>query len=1184
MFKRLSYFCTRYPWLIFLITLGITAFMLNEIKTKLYFEPDLSKFLPSDMPTVKSDDYSRKNLNYRDVMLVGVEKTNGTVLDIAEMRAMEQIVLDFKQLRAEKTFFSILTGKEETLTLPVGINGEDISSLPTLEDAIFDLETGSVISGSVIKKLKEDLGITSPKGMEERLPVSDADLQRIMPQLKQIILQDRTFRGSVLSEDLQSTTMQIPMIRKWQYKRRYVLQEFSTAIDAASLKARFQGQESTFPFTIYGKTLGKISVDDDYIQKHTASVQKSLQAWLIDNLEGTFEAEPKLEELLRGDLSKAKFQAIMNYMERKDFYMHPKMASWENFMNYIYGFMLTEIDPFSRDNLNFQLFNVKDIYDLNLIYSQGLEILKKHSTPEMNFYVGGSPVIFAIFSSMMSEDMGRMLPMSILVVLILLAISFRSVRGVLIPLITVVLSVLWSLGLMATLGVPLSITTAILPIVLLAVGTAYGIHLLSRYYEDAPSSKNSKEAVKKTLSHVGVAIVMAALTTVAGFSSLGTSKLGLIRHFGLFSAFGVGVALLLSITLSPALLAIWRLPKKKKSASHQDIEQGNSLINRLIKSWTLVVIKSPKAVVGVLLFLMIGAGGMMSRNYFEGSIMTNFKVDNPVYKSDEFLNKNLTGTGMISLIFSFRDEIDLSRPEVQKDLQERIRNFTQAWQQLQLQSPGLQESFAPQIIAQLQDSASRLPQSKQEVFEKINLLRDILNEEYFIEIADQEEELSDDSDLDALDEDLDDLDTLGEDSDELDGLGEDSAEDSEIAEQEGLLADLTAEQTAGLKEINQRFSGSESHWEKNAEAIVTLREQKNSATGIQMQRSFNLLQDFLVTDIKQPNVLHRLEDLYAYLKAMENPQIVIQGQAMNPTGFIFSPVDMIRKFYKVFYHDGNNAYDRLPNSEKDGFEDKTLTDRSIIGVVLNQAQSADRDRFEQVITPNLKDFQMQIMVRDQSNQVVTEYSALVLAKVKEIFPEDDPYIQRVRIGGAAPKSLEVTNMISTSQAQSIGLSFLFVLIVTFFIFGSIWGGLLSLVPLFFTVVMNFGMIYLLGGEISVGTMLVASISIGTGVDYTIHFLERFKLQLGQGDSFTEAYLNTTMSSGKAILLNALSVAMGFLVLLFSEFVPNMMMGLLMAGTMAFSSLGAMTLLPAIILITKPKFFNKKNAVQPAKAA
>lgn len=83
------------------------------------------------------------------------------------------------------------------------------------------------------------------------------------------------------------------------------------------------------------------------------------------------------------------------------------------------------------------------------------------------------------------------------------------------------------------------------------------------------------------------------------------------------------------------------------------------------------------------------------------------------------------------------------------------------------------------------------------------------------------------------------------------------------------------------------------------------------------------------------------------------------------------------------------------------------------------------------------------------------------------------------------------------------------------------------------------------------------------------------MQLRQGDAIEVAYVNTLHTSGKAILINALSVALGFSVLVFSDFLPVIAMGVLMVGTMLFSTLGALIVLPVLIFIIKPRFITNQ---------
>jgi len=1176
MLKTISRFCTRFPWLVILVVFGITGFFVQQISGNLHFEADVTKSLPTGVAAVKSDEYYKKNFNYQDVMLIGVEKRKGSVMEVAVLRKIEQIVLDIKALKAPKTFDSILTGKQETLVQSIGIDTENIRSIANLEDAILDKETGSVVSGSVIEKLKADHGISSRTGEEERLPEGFQDLKKIVPELTQRILQDRSFRNSMLSEDMHASTISVSMLRKWDYKKRYAILELSTALDEESLKARFQGKDSDFQFEIYGKSIAGKQVDDAFIAGQVIATRKALSRFLKKELGSVADIDTTLKEILEREMTAETFLAVMTHTEGRDFFSSELVSGWTTFVNDLWDFTLDRIDPYSRENLEFQLHDVNDIFDFDEVYRLISDILNRHQLDGVNYYVAGTPVVIGVIGSMMSQDTKTLIPIAVLVIFFVLGIAFRSFRGVVIPALTVVLSVIWTLGIMALLNIPLKAGTTMLPIILLGIGTAYAIHLLNRYMEDAATHTDRKELVQSSVNHVGVAVVMAAVTTIAGFSSLATSGLEMIQEFGMFAAVGVGIALILSLTLTPSLLVLWRLPRKKKvSGVDAKGQKREMVILRSMRSMAETVVRKPKQTAVFLGAIFVLSVILATGNEFEGSMMKNFSEDNPLYQSDQFINENLTGTTNINLLFKFRDRINMESPLAQAEFKERLTGFSMAW--IELIKGDSQLASAGKLAAELEAGAGNLPGSLDAVIKRLQLIQDVLNEEFIIEtVMESESEDDSGSDMDASsldDADGDSLDSLDDDSeeDDLGGMADDAQEEEETS---GVFADLSAEQVVGLKDINSRLGNADDSWEEIGKLVLKLREEKSSPAGLKMQRHLNLTTDYLAVDIKQPVVLNKLEGLHHFFYDMKEPVVTIRDKEYMPTGFVMTPVDLVRKFYKVFYHNDNPAYDRLPDVEKDGFTDITLTDRAINGVVLNQALSGNRDAFEGIVSPDLKEFQVQIILKSGSHRIIKNYEKYALAEVKRVFPNDDPYIEGVRVGGSAPTSNAINDMLSQSQIQSILLSFLFVFFVTFFIFRSAVGGLFSLVPLAFTVVLNFGLIRLISGEINTSTMMVASISIGTGVDYTIHFLERLKIQLRAGDSLAQGYINTVMSSGKAILLNATAVALGFLVLIFSLFIPQVMMGILMAATMFFSSIGALILLPAIILLTKPKYLTR----------
>ncbi|MCL6614897.1 MAG: MMPL family transporter, partial [Firmicutes bacterium] len=173
----------------------------------------------------------------------------------------------------------------------------------------------------------------------------------------------------------------------------------------------------------------------------------------------------------------------------------------------------------------------------------------------------GSLVMDEQIDRALGADVAFLFPIVLLAIAVVLFLSFRTVRGVVLPLVTVGISVIWTLGIMSLLGRPLSLVSNIVPVLLLGVGSAYGIHIVARFQEKIQAGLGREEAVRSTIAGTGFGVWMAAITTVAGFGSLALSKIRMIFDFGVFSALGVAVAFMVSITFIPALLLLLPLPR-----------------------------------------------------------------------------------------------------------------------------------------------------------------------------------------------------------------------------------------------------------------------------------------------------------------------------------------------------------------------------------------------------------------------------------------------------------------------------------------------------------------------------------------------------------------------------------------------------------------------------------------------
>ena len=107
------------------------------------------------------------------------------------------------------------------------------------------------------------------------------------------------------------------------------------------------------------------------------------------------------------------------------------------------------------------------------------------------------------------------------------------------------------------------------------------------------------------------------------------------------------------------------------------------------------------------------------------------------------------------------------------------------------------------------------------------------------------------------------------------------------------------------------------------------------------------------------------------------------------------------------------------------------------------------------------------------------------------------------------------------------------------------------------------------------TAMLSSVMIGVGVDYTIHFLWRYRQERQEGQEPEQAIRITLTTTGRGIVFNALSVIVGFVALLFSAFAPVNMFGFLIVVSIGACLIGALVVLPAAVMVARPKFLEPK---------
>ena len=193
-------------------------------------------------------------------------------------------------------------------------------------------------------------------------------------------------------------------------------------------------------------------------------------------------------------------------------------------------------------------------------------------------YQIGMPLVSQAMADYTENDFLRLPPITLLLVSLLLIALYRNWVGLIVPVGAVVTALVWTLGLMGLMGVPLSMMTMIVPVFLIAVGTAYCMHILSTYLACAQHTRSRRQALLQCYSRIALPTVLAVATTVIGLGSLLVNRIKSIHEFALFAALGIVSLLVILFTLFPALLVV--LPRVEPS---RDALSRRDLLDRCLR-------------------------------------------------------------------------------------------------------------------------------------------------------------------------------------------------------------------------------------------------------------------------------------------------------------------------------------------------------------------------------------------------------------------------------------------------------------------------------------------------------------------------------------------------------------------------------------------------------------------------
>lgn len=281
----------------------------------------------------------------------------------------------------------------------------------------------------------------------------------------------------------------------------------------------------------------------------------------------------------------------------------------------------------------------------------------------------------AIYLSQLSAYAGRMaiyFPLALVVIGLVHYHAFRTWQALFLPLATALLSVVWAVGLMGLLGVALDPFNTTTPILILAVAAGHAVQVLKRFYEEFERLGDVHEAVVASLVRVAPVMLAAGIVAALSFCSLVTFQTATIRTFGLFTGFGIVSALVIEMTVIPAVRAALPAPRGREIAREAE---AHPILDGFLR-WSARRANAGGGAVFVATLLLLAACALFaSRLTVDMSMKREFSPQDTVRVDDAAINERFAGTNTLVVLVEAPTQGGLEEPAVLRamyDLERRL--------------------------------------------------------------------------------------------------------------------------------------------------------------------------------------------------------------------------------------------------------------------------------------------------------------------------------------------------------------------------------------------------------------------------------------------------------------------------------------------------------------------------------
>ncbi len=276
------------------------------------------------------------------------------------------------------------------------------------------------------------------------------------------------------------------------------------------------------------------------------------------------------------------------------------------------------------------------------------QLLKPYEN-RVNFYMGGVHVLGFQLIHIIQNDLAVFGGVIALIICLILLVLFRRLRWVLIPAVCCTCSVLTTMGLFGMLGLKTTVISSSFVALQLILTLAVVIHLTVQYREEqrAHAHRDCRRLVRDTLMRKTKPCFYAGLTTSVGFASLLFSGLQPVIAFGWMMIIAMGVSILISLILFPAMMAM---------LSRKETHESRKPAGHLLSFFSTAALRHPLWIAAIGLGVLVAGTAGSLKLKVENSFINYFRDSTAVHQELSYIDKHFGGTTPLDLVYTFRNK------------------------------------------------------------------------------------------------------------------------------------------------------------------------------------------------------------------------------------------------------------------------------------------------------------------------------------------------------------------------------------------------------------------------------------------------------------------------------------------------------------------------------------------------